>query len=193
MLSQLVPWSRDRTLTSTFLLLDGIDGRGYQTACYKPRLDSLCSLSSWTWCVSRGYFENVITISLQLGIRRVNSRFEAYKLNFHNPSEGLPNCGIYSSPWAFECPPRSCFFVDSVLMDGYYFRIKKDVSSCWGSLLTSSSMRGAKCLGNIYLLIYLFKLLMSYYLNTLWPFGLTLTFGQGAFSEFLNLLAWPIS
>ena len=42
---------------------------------------------------SHDYFENIVTFSLQLGIRRVNSRFVAYKPNFHNPLEGQPDCG----------------------------------------------------------------------------------------------------
>ena len=73
-----------------FYLLDGIDGWGYPTAYHKPRLDSL-SLLSWTLYVSHGYFEKVITFSLQLGIRHMNSRFEAYELNFRNPPKDLPN------------------------------------------------------------------------------------------------------
>ena len=34
---------------------------------------------------------------------------------------------------------------------------------------------------------------MSFYLNNLWPFGLTLTFSQWAFPGFSQLFSWPIS
>ena len=75
---------------------------------------------SWTRSVSHYHFENVITFSLQLGIRHMNSRFEAYELNFHNPSEGLPDCVCVHSRGAFEYSLRSCFFTKSIPTDTYF-------------------------------------------------------------------------
>ena len=83
---------QEQVFLATFLLLDGIDGRGYLAARYKPRLDLLVCFSLGL-CVSHDHFEDVVIFSLQLGIRRVSSRFEAYEPNFHNSSEGLPDCG----------------------------------------------------------------------------------------------------
>ena len=82
----------DQAFLFTFLLPDGIHGRGYLAARYKPRLDLLVCFPLGL-CASHDPFKDVIIFSLQLGIRRVSSRFEAYEPNFHNPSEGLPDCG----------------------------------------------------------------------------------------------------
>ena len=70
---------RDQVLTFTFLLL------------YDNMTGTICSLVSYIQCVLHNYLEKVITFSLQLGIRHMNSRFEAYELNFRNPPKDLPN------------------------------------------------------------------------------------------------------
>ena len=90
------PGLRDQAFLSTFLLLDGMDGRGYLAARYKPRLNLLVCFPLGL-CVSHDHFEHVVTFSLQLEIRRVSSRFEAYEPNFHNPLEGLPEVDIIVS------------------------------------------------------------------------------------------------
>ena len=48
---------------------------------------------SWIRCALHNCLEKIITFSLQLEIRHVNSRFEAHEHNFHNPSESLSDCG----------------------------------------------------------------------------------------------------
>ena len=70
--------SQDQTLLATFLFLTGATPRHVRFPLGVR--------------ASYGYFEKIITFSLQLRIRHVNSRFEVYKPNFQNPPNDLSNC-----------------------------------------------------------------------------------------------------
>ena len=93
---------------------------------------------------------------------------------------------LLMSFWVFS----TIMFLHQTKSDGrVFFRIKEDVSDRWGY-----SSHPPSCVGlNVMVLfIYLFILFILYYLNTPWPFGLTLTFGQRAFSGFPIFLEWPM-
>ena len=92
-------------------------------------------------------------------IPRVNSRSKAYEPNFNISLEDPANCGCVDlHEYLSELFHDRCFFLNSVL-DEYDFRIKKVVSIRQDASLTPSSMRGAKCYGNVSLFIYLFLFL----------------------------------